>query len=254
MGRRGSDRNIDATTARPLPPSYNRRIGTRSLISPIPVSWLPASPRKHFRRAEKPREAVVDELSVTGARVRAHADPAVRVGTQAVIDIRGASGWSRCAVSSPPPTRPTRSMACSSSGSMLICSSSSTRAVAEDGHDDVDWRWRARPDRVSRHHRITRSVLRAQSVIKPSRRSTRIRRSRCDGGVSFVGAVRVGIDREEHLDAGGNRRRLVPREHPEAATQLMRGMHCVALLPGRRRRARRHECFDDGDLRSRWSS
>ena len=141
VGRRGSDRNIDASTARPLPSSYNRRIGTRAAVSPISVSWLPALPRKHFHRAEKPHQAVVDELSVTGARVRALKDPSVRVGTQAVLTVGGASGLVevRRIEAAPDPSDALYGVQFIRLDAEL--QQFFDRAVTKDGHEDVDWRW-----------------------------------------------------------------------------------------------------------------
>lgn len=141
VGRRGSDRNIDASTARPLPPSYNRRIGARAAITPIPINWLPALPRKHFHRAEKPRPAVIEELSVTGARVRALADPSVRIGTQVVIANDGASGVVEVRRIEAAPDAIE-----SLYGVQFVrldpeLQQLFDRAASTDGHDDVDWRW-----------------------------------------------------------------------------------------------------------------
>ena len=141
MGRRGSDRNIDASTARPLPSSYNRRIGARAAIDPIPISWLPALPRKHFHRADKPRPAVVDEVSVTGARVRALADPAVRVGTQVVIACEGASGLVEVRRIEPGPDAIESLYGVQFVRLDAVLQQLFDRATSTTGHDDVDWRW-----------------------------------------------------------------------------------------------------------------
>ena len=92
MGREERDaRHESVLTA--LPSTYNRRIGRRVSVDPsAALSWLPSVPAKRFGRRRKPQRGSLVDLSLTGARIKAPADPAIVAGTLVVIavdDLRG---------------------------------------------------------------------------------------------------------------------------------------------------------------------
>ena len=94
LEKRGEPRMMRHEAAtRPFPPTYDRRLGSRIPVAvDAPVSWLPLTPAKRFRRPRQPQRAWIIDLSVTGARINAPTDRPIVRGSHVEIEVNHARG------------------------------------------------------------------------------------------------------------------------------------------------------------------